>query len=193
MPRAKKVDTETAEIVEGTATVTTTPAIVESTPVVEKPAAKKTRRKFAQDDPILCRSVTYGELLLPGKKSKLLYTFANYGDTTEVEFQDLQALRSTKSKYLNMPYFVIEDEELLEQWPEMKAIHDKAALVDINAIFKMPVAQMKKRLKELPAGMRETVKNMASEKIQNGSLDSIAKINAIDEIYNTNLKFYINN
>mgnify|MGYP003469985660 FL=1 len=38
--------------------------------VVEKP--KKELRKFAQDDMILCKSVTYGELLLPGKKSKLL-------------------------------------------------------------------------------------------------------------------------
>ena len=67
---------------------------------VENEAVKATKnkapRKFAMDDPILCKSVTFGELLLPGKKSQLLYTWANYGDTTEVEFQDLQALRSTR-------------------------------------------------------------------------------------------------
>ena len=48
-------------------------------------SAPKKARKFAMDDPITCRSVTYGELLLPGKKSQLLYSWANYGDVTEVE------------------------------------------------------------------------------------------------------------
>ena len=81
--------------------------------VAAKPK-KKELRKFAQDDLILCKSVTYGELLLPGKKSKLLYIWANHGDATEVEFQDLQALRSTRSAYLMNPYFVIEKSQLID-------------------------------------------------------------------------------
>ena len=112
--------------------------IVENENVVETKPAKKASRKFAQDELIMCRSVTYGELLLPGKKSKLLYTFANYGDRTEVEFQDLQALRSTRSKYLNAPLFVIEDEELIEQWPEFKALYDKVAAMDVDSLFALP-------------------------------------------------------
>ena len=100
---------------------------------------KKKLRKFAQDDMILCKSVTYGELLLPGKKSKLLYIWSNYGDVTEVEFQDLQALRSTRSTYLMNPYFVIEDEELLEQWPELKALYDKTMALDIDSLFSLPI------------------------------------------------------
>ena len=71
----------------------------------------KTVRKFAPDDRIVCRSVTFGELLLTGVKSKLLYTWANYGDTAEVEFQDLQAMKSMRSSYLYRPRFVIEDED----------------------------------------------------------------------------------
>ena len=64
---------------------------------VKKPATK-TPRKYAPDELIPCRSVTYGELLLTGTKSKLMYVWANYNDVTEVEFQDLQALKSTRSK-----------------------------------------------------------------------------------------------
>lgn len=157
--------------------------------VVEKP--KKEPRKFAQDDMILCKSVTYGELLLPGKKSKLLYIWSNYGDTTEVEFQDLQALRSTRSAYLMNPYFVIEDEELLEQWPELKALYDKTMALDIDSLFSLPINQFKKRLREIPVGFKDSIKNIAGEKIRNGSLDSIAKINALDEILGTELKLMI--
>lgn len=152
---------------------------------------KKEPRKFAQDDMILCKSVTYGELLLPGKKSKLLYIWSNYGDTTEVEFQDLQALRSTRSAYLMNPYFVIEDEELLEQWPELKNLYDKVAALDVDDLFNLPINQFKKRLREIPVGFKDSIKNIAGEKIRNGSLDSITKINALDEILGTELKLMI--
>lgn len=152
---------------------------------------KKEPRKFAQDDMILCKSVTYGELLLPGKKSKLLYIWSNYGDTTEVEFQDLQALRSTRSAYLMNPYFVIEDEELLEQWPELKNLYDKVAALDVDDLFNLPINQFKKRLREIPVGFKDSIKNIAGEKIRNGSLDSIAKINALDEILGTELRLMI--
>lgn len=163
---------------------------IEKKEVIEA-APKKAPRKFAMDDPILCRSVTFGELLLPGKKSQLLYTWANYGDTTEVEFQDLQALRSTRSAYLNAPYFVIEDEELLEQWPEFKALYEKVAAIDVDNLFNLPINQFKKRLREIPVGFKDSIKNIASDKILNGSLDSLAKINALDEIFGTDLKLLI--
>ena len=167
-------------------------AVAEDEVIVEtKPAAKKAPRKFAQDDLIMCRSVTYGELLLPGKKSKLLYTFANYGDCTEIEFQDLQALRSTRSKYLNAPLFVIEDEELIDQWPEFKSLYEKVAALDVDQLFALPKNQFEKQLRNLPVGFKDAIKNIASAKIMDGSLDSLSKINAIDEILGTDLKFFI--
>lgn len=153
--------------------------------------AKKAPKKFSMNDPILCKSVTYGELLLPGTKSKLLYSWANYGDTTEVEFQDLQALRSTKSAYLNAPYFVIGDEDLLEQWSEFKTLYEKVAAVDVDSLFNLPINQFKKRLREIPIGFKDSVKNIASDKIRSGALDSIAKINALDEILGTDMKLLI--
>lgn len=159
--------------------------------IIKEEPKKKAPRKFVQDDVILCKSVTFGELLLPGKKSQLLYTWADYGDATEVEFQDLQALRSTRSAYLNAPYFVIEDEELLEQWPELKTLYAKVAALDVDNLFNLPINQFKKRLREIPVGFKDSIKNIAGDKIRNGSLDSIAKINALDEILGTELKLMI--
>ena len=152
---------------------------------------KKTPRKFEQNDPILCRSVTYGELLYPAKKSQLLYSWANYGDVTEVEYQDLQALRSTRSAYLNAPYFMIEDEELLEQWPEFKKLYEKIAVTDIDKMFDLPINKFKTALRNLPAGFKDSIKNVASAKILDGTLDSLSKIKAVDEVFNTDLKLLI--
>ena len=153
---------------------------------------KKKARKFAPDEPVSCRSITYGELLLVGPKSKLLYSWANYGDTTEVEYQDLQALKSTKSSYLYRPRFVIEDEELVEQWSkDFKAMYDDIVEVDVEDMFKLPLNQFKARLKKAPKGVQMAVKNIAGEQIANGTLDSLKKIKAIDEILGTDLKLYI--
>lgn len=157
-----------------------------------KKAPAKVARKYAPDDMITCRSITYGELLLTGKKSKLLYSWSNYGDTTEVEYQDLQALKSTKSSYLYKPRFVIEDEELVEQWGK-DFVNMYANIIDVDAddIFKLPINQFKSKLKKAPKGVQQAVKNIAGEKIMNGSLDSLAKIKAIDEILDTDLMLYI--
>lgn len=160
--------------------------------MVEEKPVKKTVRKYAPDEMIVCRSVTFGELLLTGKKSKLLYSWANYGDTTEVEYQDLQALKSTRSTYLYRPRIVIEDEELVAQWgKDFADMYQKIEDVDAEGVLKLPVAQLRAKLKKLPRGVQQAVKNIAGEKILNGSLDSVAKIRAIDEILGTNLMLYI--
>ena len=183
---ANKKETVTEEIVETTEQ--------EEVSVKETPVAKKTvaARKFAPDEMITCRSITYGELLLTGTKSKLLYSWANYGDTTEVEFQDLQALKSTRSSYLFRPRFVIEDEELAEQWSkELGDMYKEIVHVDVEDLFRLPINQFKAKLKKAPKGVQQAVKNIAGEKIMNGSLDSLAKIKAIDEILGTDLKLYL--
>lgn len=168
--------------------------IVEETVVNEETVkeTKKAPRKFKADDLVSCRSITFGELLLVGPKSKLLYSWANYGDTTEMEYQDLQALKSTKSSYLYRPRFIIEDEELVEQWSkDFKAMYDDIIEVDVEDMFKLPLNQFKAKLKKAPKGVQMAVKNIAGEKIMNGSLDSLKKIKAIDEILGTDLKLYI--
>jgi hypothetical protein len=168
----------------------------ENIEVVEEPkkakAAQKSVRKFAPDDRIPCRSITYGELLLTGAKSRLLYTWANYDDVTEMEYQDLQALKSTKSSYLFKPRFIILDEELIEQWgDDFKKMYDDVVTTDVEALFRLPANQLKAKLKKAPVGVQHAVKNLAGEKIMNGSLDSLAKIKAIDEVLGTQLMLYI--
>lgn len=165
---------------------------VEVKPTKSKKVAHKEVKKYAPTDMIPCRSITYGELLLTGAKSRWLYRWANYGDVTEMEFQDLQALRSTRSTYLFKPRFIIEDPELVEQWKsDLGKMYDDIVATDVEELFRLPVNQLRAKLKKAPVGIQQAVKNLAGEKIMNGSLDSLAKIKAIDEILGTELKLYI--
>lgn len=154
--------------------------------------AKKTPRKYDMTEYIPCRSITYGELIVEGKKSKIIYSWADCGDVTMVEFGDLQALRSARSNFIFKPRFIIEDPELIEQWPELKPLYERLEQADINEIMNAPLAKFKSKLKSAPVGVQQAVKNLASSMILDGTLDSIAKIKAVDEILGTDLKLLIN-
>ena len=175
-------------------TVKQTETVEESTIDVStaEVSVKNVPKKYAPDDLIPCRSITYGELLLTAPKSKLLYSWSNYGDITEIEFQDLQALKSMRSSYIFKPRFIIEDLEHVEQWKGgLGKIYSDIIEVDVEDLFSLPLNQFKAKLKKAPSGIQQAVKNVAGEKILNGSLDSLAKIRAIDEILGTDLKLYI--
>lgn len=151
-----------------------------------KTETKKTAKKYAPNDLIECRSITGGELILVGDKTRLHYTWSDYGDTTYVEYQDLQALQSRKSGFLTKPRFIIEDDELVEQWKSMlKPIYDKINTKNIEEFFKLPIGKFESQLKIMPVGLKEAVKTKAVQMIQSDELYDIRKVRAIDETWGT--------
>lgn len=160
--------------------------LVEEKVTKKTTSAKKAVKKFAPDDQIECRSVTAGELILVGTKSKLQYTWADYGDIAYVEYQDLQALQSMRSGFLIKPRFIILDEDLIEQWSSMlKPVYDKINNQDIEALFKMQPARFKAALTKLPDGLKESIKTRAVQMIKSEELWDIRIIKIIDEVLGT--------
>ena len=148
--------------------------------------AKKTLKKYAPNDMIECRSVTGGELILIGQKSQLQYTWADYNDVTYVEYQALQALQSRRSNFLTKPRFVIEDEELVEQWGSMlKPIYDKVIRQNIEDFFALPLNKFKAQLNIMPVGLKDAIKTKAVQMIQNDELYDIRKVREIDAAWGT--------
>ncbi len=148
----------------------------------------KAPKKFEPMDGILCRSIVEGVLVMTGIKSKNFYKWANAGDVTEVEFQDLvSAVRSSNNTYINAPHFIIEDEDFLAQFPQVQKIYDSMYTTsDLREILNLPVGDMIATIKTLPRGSQENIKDIAGKMILNGQLDSVKKIKALDELYNTN-------
>lgn len=147
---------------------------------------KKTPKKYAPTDRIECRSVTGGELFLVGPKSQLLYTWEDYNDTTEVEYQDLQALQSRRSGFLVKPRFIIEDEELVEQWGAMlKPIYDKITTQNIEDFFNLPFNKFKAQLNVVPTGLKDAIKTKAVQMIHDEELYDIRKVREMDAAWGT--------
>ena len=149
-------------------------------------SSTKKPKKYAPTDLIECRSITGGNLTLVGDKTKLHYSWSDYGDTAYVEYQDLQALQSRKSGFLTKPRFIIEDEKLVEQWaPMLKPIYDKINTKSIEEFFELDIDRFEAQLQVIPAGLKDAVKTKAVQMIQNDELYDIRKVRAIDTAWGT--------
>lgn len=184
---AKKTK-ETEEVVKPVSTKEETTITKKETKVVEKP------KDFAPEDQIRCVSMTHGELIMVGRKSDLEYTWANYGDVTYVEYQDLFAAKTRKSDFIYSPLFIIEDEELLNhpRWADVKEFYENMySYDDIKEILSMDNASFRTLLDKAPKGLRKAIEVEIVTQLEDGTFDSLQKVKIVDEICGTDLKCYI--
>lgn len=164
--------------------------VVKEEAVEEVKAASK-KVTYSGSDLVPCKSVTAGELLLPGKKSGILYRWGNYGDVTEVEYQDLMAIKSNKSRYLYEPWMIVDDEELLKTsfWKDLNDVYASFYDIedDVERVFRLSNDEFEAKLRSMPKGIQKTVASIARDGIDNGTIDSLAKIRAIDNVLGTDL------
>lgn len=176
----------------------TTQDNIDETPVAEtvdtveavEPASKVVvKKKYEATDGIPCRSITPGGLYMEGIKSHILYEWADNGDITEVEYQDIIAAIRSNVSYIHKPYFIIEDEDIVSQFPQVSKIYDSMySIKDLkDVLISLSPREMKSVIMTLPDGAKESIKHIASQMISNGSLDSVQKIKILDEIFNTEL------
>ena len=167
-------------------TKATTDEIEEKVEVEAK--AKPERKVFDQSEGVKCRSVVQGGLFMEGLKTQMLYSWEDYGDESEVEYRDLAAAVRSKSKFVYNPWFIIEDKDFLAEFPQVKKFYDDShSIKELREILQMPVDQMVKTIKELPATVVESLKSIAAKQVANGQIDSVRKIKALDEIFGTDL------
>lgn len=180
--KTKTTDTATAAVETVTEPATTKPS--------EKAAeTKKEKKTYALTDGIPCKSITNGGLYMPGLKSNILYTWVDAGDVIEVEYQDLQAAIRSNNSYVMNPLFVIEDEELVAQFPQLKKLYETLYSVGEleDVITELSPGDMKATILSLPKGAQDSIKHLASKMVSDGRLDSVRKIKVLDEIFDTEM------
>ena len=156
--------------------------------VEPKEAPKHSKKVFKADDGIPCRSVTQGGLFMEGPKTKMLYEWVDYGDITEVEYADLSAFARTKSQYIFGPLLLIDDEDFVEEFQQIKKFYtENYTINDLERILSYPVDKMMEEIKALPKSASESLKVLAASSINEGNLDSVSKIKALDDFFGTKL------
>lgn len=194
MPTKKTTKKTTAAVMDKAPEVAVEETVVETTVpnVIEETPAPVVRKKYEKDDQILCRSVTVGSLVCGSPKDKgRVYRWAGYGDEAWVDYADLVALQSRKSGFVYNPQFIIEDEQLVEEWKLDDVYSTFYGFDNPAAFFRLPPAEIKSRLETAPKGLKEAIKSVAAQCVKNGTLDSINVIKAVDAALGTQLLTFV--
>ncbi len=164
--------------------------------VVEKVEAKETvvkekapvKKIFKQSEGILCRSVVNGIVVMEGARSSMPYQWSGYGDEVEVEYRDLVAAVREKNGYVMNPWLIVLDDDFIAEYPFLEDIYAKQYTTnDLADVLRLSVPQMLEEIEKMPTNVKKTIEGMAATWINDGRLDSVKKINALDEVLGTNL------
>lgn len=155
----------------------------------ESNVSEQKEKVFGQEDLIPCRSMVSGQLFIEGTRSHILYTFADYNDVNDIEYRDLiYMVRTYGNKNIYEPRIIIEDEDFIKQNPKLGELYASMYTNgDLIEIIGLPISQMVSTIKNLPIGCKNAIKGIAATMIDSGSLDSVQKIKALDEIFGTDM------
>lgn len=188
MPKYTTKKTETPETEQNVEEVKKEEVKVEKEVKENKKASTPKKKTFDPADGIMCRSVVTGALYLEGAKTKMPYVWSNYGDETEVEYRDLVALVREQSGYIYNPFFIIDNEDFVAEFPQLEKFYsENYSVKELSDILELPINEMIESINRLPKTAVNTIKKIAASQVSVGQIDSVRKIKALDELFGTDL------
>lgn len=143
------------------------------------------KKKFANDDYIMCHSITIGSLNVKCP-SGAYYEFKSYGSDCEITYHDLATLVRKGSEHIFKPRFVIDDKDFLSEFPQVIRVYEKMyTKEDLLEILNLPVANLEAAIAELPDNVKGNLRNMIATEIGNGNIDSVRTIRELSRIFNS--------
>lgn len=154
--------------------------------ITSEEPTKKEKRVFDPEEYIDCRAVNMGKTFIEGKKSKETYAFDGEGDIVGIPYKDLESMVRSNSSYMFTPWIIVLDDDFIEAFPKLKEFYDSMYSVgDIREILSLSPTRLKEVIPTLPHGVQESIKSTAMSMIADGTMDSISKVKALDEIFGT--------
>lgn len=184
---AKQVVEATQNVeVASTVSVETVGEAVVETPVATS-AAKATVTELPRDLYVPCVSlVRSGRLIYSSKRQMGYYViWRNYMDTQYIELAELMAMRSSDPMFFSENWIMIDDEfehkDAVVQKLRIKDMYVNAPnMLELERLFVMPVDEMVHKIKSMSVSLKESVYLHAKEAVENGTLDSMRRIKAIE-------------
>lgn len=162
-------------------------SIEETQPTLQR----KKRIEIDRNEMIPCRSTVNGELIYISNRTKAKYIWEDFGVTLDLEMGELLDMNGSNRKYIHDGYIVVDDAEASEYLGLTKIYDEIAHIDDIEVLFGKSAEDLLVVLPKLPKGMRESLATKARSMVEDGSLDSIGKIRAIESVLGVDLEDFI--
>ena len=122
-----------------------------------------------------------GTLVYKSKRTGEVFVWDVFGSEQEMELQDLKAARNTYKAFFINNWFLFDDPEVIE-WLGMTQYYKHALNSEsFNDLFSGTPEEIKETVAKLSDGQKKSVAFRAKQLIQEGEIDSIKVINALEE------------
>lgn len=132
-------------------------------------------------------NITNGKLVYVSNKTGVKYIWSQYGDIEYLEYQELQTMRVAHKSFLNEPFVIILNDDVVNNLGLTKMYENLIDLDDIESIFSLDNKKFIEVIEKSPRGIVHTIVTKAKELYKKNKLESITKINYINEKFGTDI------
>lgn len=153
----------------------------------EDTSAPRIRMKIDRNRMVPIMNVTSGTLIYQSRKTGTDLDFSEYGDIEYVDYQELITMKAGHRRFFDDPFIIIMDDEVVEAMGLTKMYNNMKHIDNIDKIFKMNQKEFENIVEKSPKGIKHLIVSRAKELYENEELDSVKKINYLNDRFNTDI------
>ena len=159
-----------------------------SNEVIEEKPKKITKsylRKI-KDKEIVVRSVA-GVVSFKSPKTNILYKWTEIGDEEVLTVDEILTMDSTSRRFLNTPWLVIDDKEVIEGLGLSNLYETIEKVEDVDNLLSLEIDEIEEVINKAPYEYKKTLAGVVFEKVNNKELRDMVVIKELERILGTTL------
>ena len=167
----------------------TQPVEVVETTKVEKQKINKSYLSRIRDREVVVRSVSSGVVGWKSEKTKIFYSWVNYGDTEILTIGDILEMENRSKKFLHTPWLVVEDDEVNEALGLIEKKEEVEVFEDFETFLELPISEIKNSLSKVEKGYLGNIHSKVQQAIDDDILTDFRKIRELEKVMKTEFKY----
>lgn len=145
-----------------------------------EPAEKVVPKEVDPTSYVVVRNGFHGKLVYKSSRTGETFRWSEYGDEQEMELRELKNAKNSNKKFFVNNWFMFDEAWIIDYLGVRQFYKNAVRIKDYDKIFDKPTDEMCRVLNEMNKSQKRSASYRAVELIKDGSLDSLKKINAIE-------------
>lgn len=139
------------------------------------------KKEITNDTLVECKCGVYGNLIYKSSLNKgYSVEWNGFGDVQEIEYRELVSMRGNQRRFFENNWILIDDYDVLCKLGVEKFYKNVLGTENFEKVFSMSKNDILSIVPTLSSGTKEAIKLKAYEMIEDGTLDSVARIKALE-------------
>lgn len=156
-------------------------AIISEESAAEIKKVFKVKESLGLHDYVTVRNGFNGKLVYKSKRTGERLVWDDFGSEQEMELQELKNAKNSSRAFFENNWFMIDDPEVIAFLGVERCYKNSLSYDEFDTLFEMSSDKIKERVSMLPSGQKTSLIYRAKQKIEEGEIDSLRVINALEE------------